>query len=220
MPVPQTVVCFSHLRWNFVFQRPQQLLSRCAQSHAVIFFEEPLYDADTPQLEQTRVDGVTIAVPHLSPEMSPQLACLAQRRMVDRLVRTCRTTPVLWYYTPMARDCSAHVNARAIVYDCMDELSLFKNAPPGLAQRERELFSVADVVFTGGQSLYEHKKRTQRHHNIHAFPSSVDVPHFARARAPLPDPLDQPSQPRGFYRGPLGNLVPTHPVIRQDRRPP
>jgi UDP-galactopyranose mutase len=202
MPVSQTVICFSHLRWNFVYQRPQHLLSRCAQTHAVIFFEEPLYDADTPELEQSTVDGLTVAVPHLAPGMPDDLACLAQRRMLDRLVRTCRSTPVLWYYTPMARACSAHVNARAIVYDCMDELSLFKNPPAGLTDRERELFRVADVVFTGGQSLYEHKRRTQHHRNIHAFPSSVDVPHFARARLQLADPPDQAAIPHprvGFF---------------------
>jgi glycosyltransferase involved in cell wall biosynthesis len=76
----------------------------------------------------------------------------------------------------------------------MDELSSFAFAPPELAARERSLLDRADLVFTGGQSLYE-AKRT-RHPRVHAFPSSVDVPHFAKAREPQAEPHDQSIVPR------------------------
>jgi len=107
---------------------------------------------------------------------------------------------VLWYYTPMALPIAAGLAPRAVVYDCMDQLAAFKGSPPELMRREEELFRQADVVFTGGQALFEEKKA--RHHNIHAFPSSVDVAHFAQARAPQADPSDQQSlrRPRlGFF---------------------
>jgi UDP-galactopyranose mutase len=82
----------------------------------------------------------------------------------------------------------------------MDELANFRFAPPELLSLERELLATADVVFTGGYSLYEAKK--DRHPNIHPFPSSVDRPHFARARAIDCEPDDQAQvkTPRfGFY---------------------
>ncbi len=96
---------------------------------------------------------------------------------------------MLWYYTPMALPLGAALNPSAIVYDCMDQLSAFKGAPAGLLERERELLRQADVVFTGGHSLYQEKR--QSHPNIHPFPSSVDVSHFAQARVAQPEPTDQ-----------------------------
>jgi UDP-galactopyranose mutase len=108
--------------------------------------------------------------------------------------------PLLWYYTPMALEFSDHVDASLVVYDCMDELSSFRFAPPSLLARERQLLEMSDVVFTGGRSLYEAKR--ERHANVHAFPSGVDIAHFARARTVLAEPSDQQSieRPRiGYY---------------------
>jgi glycosyltransferase involved in cell wall biosynthesis len=95
---------------------------------------------------------------------------------------------------------SDHLEAAAVVYDCMDELSAFKGAPPELIERERALMGKADAVFTGGYSLYEAKR--DRHPNIHPFPSSVDIAHFAQARREQADPPEQAALPRprmGFY---------------------
>jgi UDP-galactopyranose mutase len=100
----------------------------------------------------------------------------------------------------MALEFTHQLSPATVVYDCMDELSAFAGAPPALVALERELFAIADVVFTGGHTLYEAKR--SRHANVHAFPSSVDVPHFARARHPVADPVDQAPIPRpriGFY---------------------
>ena len=110
---------------------------------------------------------------------------------------------VLWFYTPMALAFTRHLAPRAVVYDCMDELSAFHGAPPALRAHEAELFDRADIVFTGGQSLYEAKRL--QHPNVHAFPSSVDFAHFHRARAPMSDPPDQAAlrRPRVGYFGVL-----------------
>jgi len=107
---------------------------------------------------------------------------------------------VLWYYTPMALPFTRHLKPLAVVYDCMDELSAFAGAPPALRQREAELMKRADIVLTGGQSLYEAKRHL--HPQVYPFPSSVDVPHFARARQPQRDPVDQAGIPHpriGFF---------------------
>nr|MBA3501242.1 glycosyltransferase family 1 protein [Deltaproteobacteria bacterium] len=198
------VLCLSHLRWNFVYQRPQHLLSRCARDRPVVFFEEPIYDSTEPALELYTDGKMRIAVPHLPAGMTADHAEAAQRKMIDRVVASelDGERPVLWYYTPMSIAFTHHVRARAVVYDCMDELSLFQGAPAHLRDRERLLLRHADVVFTGGHSLYEHKRDTSQHRNIHPFPSSVDVAHFARGREPLVDPADQaaiPSPRVGFF---------------------
>ena len=196
------LICLSHLRWNFVFQRPQHLLTRCAAERRVFYIEEPLYDAPAePFMELQRSGDVRIGVPHLAAGCSEEAACDTQRRLLDDLLRRESITDfILWYYTPMALGFTRHLQPQTVIYDCMDELSAFKNAPPALKLREAELMRRASVVFTGGQSLYEAKR--DAHPNVRAFPSSVDVAHFAQARRISADPADQApvARPRlGFF---------------------
>jgi UDP-galactopyranose mutase len=195
------LICLSHLRWDFVFQRPQHLMIRWARERRVFFFEEPVWHDGPAQLQVARRRGqgerggeveVIVAAPHLprSAQGQEELVVRQQRALLDQLLRSHGVAEyLLWYYTPMALAFSGHLRPRAVVYDCMDELSAFAGAPPALRERETALLARADVVLTGGQSLYEAKR--QQHRNIHPFPSSVDVSHFARARAAQPDPPDQ-----------------------------
>lgn len=197
------LLCFSHLRWNFVFQRPQHLLTRCARERGVLFFEEPIFDAGTPELRLTpQPDGVTVAVPHLPPGTGEDEAIALQRRLLDELMAQRRAQRfAAWYYTPMALPFTQQLQPVVTVYDCMDELANFQGAPTKLRQLERELLRRADLVFTGGHSLYEAKR--QHHPRVYPFPSSVDVPHFAAARGDLgPEPADQADIPHprlGFF---------------------
>jgi UDP-galactopyranose mutase len=198
------LLCFSHLRWNFVYQRPQHLLTRCARHQRVYYFEEPVFTETKPRLEvSTTVSGVTVVVPHLPPGLAPLAIESARRELLEAfLLAEDIEAPVLWYYTPMALPFTERIACSARVYDCMDELSLFMDAPPDLQELERRLLRMSDVVFTGGRTLYEHKKATSQHPNIHAFPSSVDVHHFAQARALDTDPVDQAGIPHprvGFF---------------------
>ena len=183
------LLVFSHLRWDLVFQRPQHLLTRAARDFDVVYFEEPLVeDGITPQLRQ-RLDpsGVRIVTPILPPGGD---AIALQRRLLDGfLARRPAERRFLWYYTPMALAFSDHLTAEATVFDCMDELSAFKDPPPGLLAAEAQLFDHVDVVFTGGQSLYEAKR--DRHPHVHCFPSSIDAAHFGQARQAQRDPADQ-----------------------------
>jgi UDP-galactopyranose mutase len=193
---PTPVICFSHLRWDFVFQRPQHLMSRFARRHPVIVFEEPVIHGGGIQLDMRvcETSGVTIATPRLPEGLDGPCRDAVLRQLLDEMVseRGLRR-PVLWYYTPMMLTFSRHLEASAIVYDCMDELSGFRFAPTELGRLEAELFEAADVVFTGGHSLYEAKRHL--HSNIHPFPSSVDVSHFGQARGDLPCPADQSGIP-------------------------
>ncbi len=197
------LICFSHLRWNFVFQRPQHLLSRCAQSRRVFYVEEPVSEAGPPRLQVTldAPSGVHVVVPHLPDDLSDSERESVQARLVAQLCAEHGVErPVGWFYTPMALPIAAKLELRACVYDCMDELSAFKNAPPLMLVREAELMAVADVMFTGGHALFEAKRG--RHPNVYPFPSSVDTAHFGRARQALPEPADQVAIPRprlGFF---------------------
>lgn len=202
--MPGDVICLSHLRWGFVFQRPNHLMSRCARHRRVFFVEEPIFDAREPQLTFERADsGVHVVVPHVPPNSSPEEIVRVQRDLLDELrLERLVHEPILWLYTPMALAITEHIRRSATVYDCMDELSGFHGAPRVLRDQERRLFGVADLVFTGGQSLYEAKRA--HHPNVHAFPSSVDAKHFAKARthAQLTEPPDQRAIPHprlGFF---------------------
>ena len=196
------MVCLSHLRWNFVFQRPQHLMVRFARNRRVFFVEEPvLEDREAPSVSVDMHDGVWVVVPHVPRHFDPGQIADAQRQALDDLVeRASLTRYVLWYYTPQALRFSDHLRPAAIVYDCMDELSAFKGAASDLPELERRLLARADLVLTGGQTLYEAKKHL--HRNIHAMPSSVDVPHFASARHGAVEAPDQRGLPRprlGFF---------------------
>jgi UDP-galactopyranose mutase len=218
MPVSPTaddggfdLVCLSHLRWDFVYQRPQHLIGRWARERRVFYFEEPTFgdspwwkplDDDEPRLDVTPRDaGVLVAVPRLPEGLADHEVDAAQAELLDAFVaeRGIRDF-VLWFYTPMATAWTRHLAPRATVYDCMDELANFAGASPELVERERELLARADVVFTGGPSLYDAKRH--RHPNVHGFASAVDADHFRAARAPLAEPPDQAAlgRPRiGFY---------------------
>jgi UDP-galactopyranose mutase len=203
------LVVLSHLRWDFVYQRPQHLMSRFAAERRVFFFEEPIWDHGEIRLEiSRRQGGVLVAVPHLphglpadsiEAALADLLKTLLEENGVERYI--------LWYYTPMATAFTAGLKPAAVVYDCMDELSLFRGAPRELVEREARLLALADLVFTGGQSLYEAKR--EKHGSVHAFPSSIDAPHFSRARSPLADPDDQApiARPRLGYFGVIDERI-------------
>jgi len=195
------LICLSHLRWNFVFQRPQHLMTRCARDRRVFFFEEPIFDSTHSELRTSRDRGVYVCVPHLSRDLSSSAVTDELRRLlIEMQIKFKIDRPVMWYYTPMALDFARDMVSSAVVFDCMDELSAFRGAPPELIKHEAELLKRADLVFTGGQSLYEAKR--ERHRRVYAFPSSVDVPHFAAARHEKADPDDQAGIPHprlGFF---------------------
>jgi UDP-galactopyranose mutase len=195
------LICFSHLRWNFVYQRPQHLMTRIARTNRVFFFEEPIFDDVMHYDVNKSEEGVFVIVPHLTREMSDKQVQDHQREFLSRLLINMNIARyALWYYTPMALQITDHLQPVLRIYDCMDELSAFKFAPEALKELEKRLLSLSDIVFTGGHSLYEAKKN--QHQNIHPFPSSIDYHHFAKARNVTHEQDDQARIPHprfGFY---------------------
>lgn len=198
----RSIIVFSHLGWDFVYQRPQHLLSRLSNHYRIHFIEEPRHGEGEPHFDiKQPLSNLTVYTPvtpardpHFSDEQMPYLRKLVRQLAADV------PSAMAWLYTPMAMPLLEELRPERVIYDCMDELSAFKNAPPQLLEREAALFRVADIVFTGGPSIYQAKK--DRHHNVHCFPSSVDVSHF---RLALDRNIAHPSQrhlprPRlGFY---------------------
>ncbi len=204
LPKTPDLICFSHLRWDFVFQRPQHLLTRFAAHTRVFFIEEPFFDTDNSEgyLEiRSRGEQLWLLTPHFPAGRSAEENDKAQAELVKQFIDSQRIDDfIAWYYTPMALGYSSDLKPVLTVYDCMDELSAFAGAPPQLLAREQELFRRADLVFTGGQSLYEAKR--DRHPRVYAFPSSIDRAHFAQARTALTEPADQVGIPHprmGFF---------------------
>lgn len=197
------LVCFSHLRWDFVYQRPQHLLSRCAKKRRVFFVEEPIFGNGSMRLDIREAEmGVHVVVPHLPDGLRSEIAINAVMREMTRQLFIDHDIDqyIFWYYTPMALSFTDHFNPVASVYDCMDELSAFKGAHSALPMLEKQLFRHVDLVFTGGQSLYEVK--CDQHPSVHAFPSSIDASHFRKARNITDDPKDQADIPHprlGFF---------------------
>ena len=203
------IVVFSHLRWRFVWQRPQQFLSRFAESHPVLFVEIAEFDGapgEPPRLDLTSpTANVTVLNLHLDPAVQGTAAVTdAVRQAVrDGMARLGIENPLLWFYNPMdASWVLGWLENRGIVYDCMDELAQFRGAPPELIQREAELIRASDVVFTGGIELYE--KKSRQHPNTHFFGCAVEYDHFALAQNddPIPPgPRRDPRAPRRLVRG-------------------
>lgn len=212
--VHSPLIVHSHLRWDFVWRRPQQVLSRLAATRDVLFIEEPIFSDDgaVPLLHVTSpMARVHRAVPRLPAALRTQ--SMAAERLVKHLVQevvgpTGRLfglfrSPIHWFYTPLpAATMLGAFDEIAVVYDCMDELSQFAFAPGELAERERQLLAAADVVFTGGRRLLEAKSRL--HDNVHFFGCGVDADHFARAldpATPVAAPLRKLQSPVLGYVG-------------------
>ena len=205
MQLQYSIVVFSHLRWNFVYQRPQHLLSRLAATRPVFFIEEPEYDPNAPSRweRNTPSPNVTVLRPRTPvqapgfhadqlPALEPLIAALGNELSSSTLVA--------WLYTPMALPLAEALAPTVVVYDCMDELSLFLGAPPELLSRESALIECADVMFTGGPSLFRAKQT--RHPNVHCFSSSVDAAHFRIQNTGVIEAEDQAGLPHprlGFY---------------------
>ena len=194
----QNILCFSHLHWDFVYQRPQHLLTRFAKENRVFYFEEPrkgnsdFYEIDI----QNEVSIIKIFINEDEDDRNLRLQKLIDKVLEDQNINTYFS----WYYTPMALEYTSHLKPEVTIYDSMDELSAFRFAPPQLLELEDQLFKKADVVFTGGHTLYKAKKH--RHQNIHPFPSSIDKQHFKAARYYTVDPEDQKHIPHprfGFF---------------------
>jgi hypothetical protein len=179
-------------------------MTRAARHHDVIFIEEPVYESsDIHDLRvYTPSKNIRVVTPVLPAGLPSEAETASVRQMLDEMLSAEQVSHlVAWYYSPMALAFTHHLSPDLCIYDCMDELSAFRGAPKALGVMERWLFSRADLVFTGGYSLFEAKRH--QHRDVHAFPSSIDAKHFARAtEESMAEPADQQPIPHprvGFF---------------------
>lgn len=195
------LVVFSHLRWDFVFQRPQHIMSRLANAYRVTFIEEEVYtEGPDGYTDYRAAPGIRVFRPQLQIDNEQDITA-RKRAVVDRIMEALAIRDfITWYYTPMAYAFTRHLAPDLVIYDCMDELSAFLFSPPDLLENEAALLQAADLVFTGGYSLYEAKK--DKHPAVYCMPSSIDKDHFGKARAIGAEPEDQGGIPMpriGFF---------------------
>lgn len=195
------IIVFSHLRWEFVTQRPQHIINRLAKNNrSILFVEEPI-DFESSEEGTARIitpsKNITVLQPKISPGNFSKLSAVIEKYTPNNF----STAPLLWFYSAAFVSILDYVDYSSVIYDCMDELSQFRGAPASLISQERQLLTVADVVFTGGKSLYESKKKM--HANVYCFPSSVDTKHFSKAlnnKTKIPSDIAHIKKPIvGFY---------------------
>lgn len=215
---PPPLLVHSHLRWDFVWQRPQQMLARLAARAPVYFVEEPVAVAEARAhlVVTTPTPGVTRILPVLprgatssgatSSDHDLHLVAelLCQLFGPDGALAGGARGATQWFYSPMSAPVmlgrlAEHLRTGAVVYDCMDELRNFRYAPPDLGRREQQLLRRADLVLAGGHRLWQARARV--HANAHFIGCGVDVAHFAAgrevARPTDLGPVDRPVM--GYY---------------------
>lgn len=209
------LVVVSHLRWDFVWQRPQQVLSRLAKTHRILFVEEPEFAPEgaepVPNLRRAKeTPNIIVLTPQISAIEAGEtpLWLWPSRNAIAAQVKDAIQTlnfkrRALWMYTPTPEFMVGVVAPDMLVYDVMDELANFKFAPAELKDNEKRLLGQSAVVFTGGASLYDSKKHLNP--NTHLFSSGVDGAHYAKACDPKtsePEWMNAiPSGPRATYIG-------------------
>lgn len=182
-PHQYTMLVFCHLRWEFVYQRPQHLISRMAQDFKILFVEEPIgFDQNEEGKYQLDIINENLHI------LKPKVRDISSIKPILKKLLQNNNPEIAWFYSASFSPLLADFNFEKVVYDCMDELSLFKGAAPELMNQEKFLISEADVIFTGGKSLYESKNKL--HNNVHCFPSSVEREHFEKARKEISIPAD------------------------------
>lgn len=187
-----TLLCFSPVKWEGVFQRPQHLMSHAAKKWRVFYIEDPIFDTDTkvPDYEvkelkkHTGLFVVSIRLPETSSKVDTKNA---MHKLLGKLCAEYKINNFgTWYYSPMGIQYTYELYPRVVVYDCTSPI---RTAQPSLIDIENELISQSDLVFTNGNALFEAKQNW--HPQVYNFPSSIDKEHFMQARLQLPEPADQ-----------------------------
>ncbi len=208
-----SILVHSHLRWDWVWQRPQQFLSRLSENHPILFVEEPwfvdyLIESETTVWQAEKFPNITVVRPHFPEAWKKDRARIdaERRKTVDELLAgplgDTFSEPVQWFYDPMAViPFGGQMNEIANIYDCMDQLSQFRGAPAELVRRERLLLELADVVFAGGPKI--HQAKVLHNENCHSYGCGVEIAHFGKARrpeTPIPDDVAHLQGPvLGFF---------------------
>ncbi len=212
---PLTLLCLSHLRWDHVWQRPQQLMSRFVQECRVIYVDPPdILEVEQLHLQPQAVDASVEVIRPIFPVQQLDTPGNSYKelwlRLLPEVLAMAGPSTILWVLSPLAdylvADARSHVELA--IYDCMDDLASFKDGTTEMRDRETNLLSLVNLVFTGGHSMYETRKH--RHSHVFCFPSGVDVEHYRQVHDPavsIPAAVAAIPQPRLGYFGVLDERI-------------
>ncbi len=203
------LIVYSHLRWDHVTQRPQHLISRISKHRKTIFVEEAIVD---PKYKAPHAKLI-VQSNNLWVYKSFFPRKYSSKKFAEILAKNLRKLkfsprPITWYYSAAYVDLDLYIPSSLVIYDCMDELSAFNGAPKELINQEKKLLNIADVVFTGGKSLFEAKKKFNN--QTFCFPSSVEAKHFEKAlymTTKLPKPIKNIPHPIVGYYGVIDERI-------------
>ncbi|RAJ22203.1 glycosyltransferase family protein [Pedobacter cryoconitis] len=173
---PKNLLCFSHLRWDFLLQRPQQLLLRFAEDTNIYYVENPVFDANEEPYFSfgTRSETLWKMVPHLRPGLTSSQIIRCMRQLIDAFLEKANLEDwTFWYYTAAALSFTKKYKPGLTVYDCMDEVSMFRRCPEDMGMLEKKLVEKADLIFTQGYTLTTSKKVFHPH--VHPFPFTCSL---------------------------------------------
>ncbi len=182
----EAIVAGSHLRFDGVWQRPQQLLSRIAERVPVLFVEEP-FAAGAERNVTFEAHGITVLRPF---RRAPGDVRLDAATIEAARCWLGQRKAAVWLYTPMMLELACAFGDAPLVFDCMDDLASFAFAPPEMRARERTLLAQAGLIFAGGRSLFE--KRREAGQRLKLYASGVEFERFSAARTVAPHPLFGP----------------------------
>ena len=176
-PVEFDIIIFSHLRWDFVLQRPQHIASRLAHHMKILFVEEPIpYNKEEEGTARLRQVNEHITV------MQPRVQEIKDIEQLLKFMVRQKTVPIGWFYSSDFSPLLRSLHFRKIVYDCMSDHEPRPDAD------EPAMLAEADIVFTDSKALFESRIRV--HPNVHCFPSSVEHGHFRKALKNIAVPGD------------------------------
>lgn len=169
------LLCFSHVRWHWLRQRPHQLLERAARTRRVVMIEEPVFvPGDAEMYVERPLDRLVVARPCLPYALTGSAVARQLRTLLDGWLAGQDVRPaILWYSSPAPLAYSAHLRAPVTVYDRSDDdCAPSAESPAMLRHLEAELLRRADLVFTGAAA--RHAGRRLAHPRIHAIPDGVE----------------------------------------------
>jgi glycosyltransferase involved in cell wall biosynthesis len=180
------LIVLSHLRWDWVWQRPQHLISRIGAGRRTWFVEEPRPSrVREPAIRMSEVDGLTRIWLDVPEPSGVSEFCNGGAELYLPFLTSffCDAPRDVWLYAPTAVNLAEALQPRLLVYDVMDDLASFADAPPEMTLRTRRALAVADIVFTGGRSLYRSTASVRGAQPTYQFASGVECAHYAASRA-------------------------------------
>lgn len=195
------IVCLSSTRWSFLWQRPQQIMSRLCARHDILYVDPPFPVAEEQVRGISNDESGTLIVKNLqtindalqifrpleisrfsypdldSNELLKMNQELLQCQIQKALFQLGWQHPLLWLYDPRNVNLVDQLNPCGVIYDCVDSFRSFSWSHPHVSIWEEALVDRADVVLATSRALYQERLRKNRYTFL--VPNAADYKHFS-----------------------------------------